>query len=97
MKFPLGRSLFEEVFDLVYFLIGEAQIAGAHDSLCLPGIAGANDGAGHGGMVQRPGDCDFPDRTVVAVANLPQTLDQRQIARKIRFRKVRMFLCANRP
>src|SRR6266436_2470929 len=63
---PSGRGL-GEGFDLVDFLIGEAQLASAHDFLCLTGIAGPNDGSRHGRMTQRPGDCDFADETVVAV------------------------------
>ena len=75
MRFPSRRGLGEELFYLVYFPIGKAQIARSHDSFCLPRIAGANDGAGHGGMMQRPGDCDFADRAVVAFGYLSQTLD----------------------
>src|SRR6266478_5764010 len=87
---PSGRGL-GEGFDLVDFLSGEAQLASAHDFLCLTGIAGPDNGAGHGGMVQRPGDCDLANKTVVAAGYLSHALDQRQIVREIWFRKVGML------
>src|SRR5438309_707575 len=83
---PSGRGL-GEGFDLVDFLSGEAQLASAHDFLCLTGIAGPDNGAGHGGMVQRPDDCDLANKTVVAAGYLSHALDQRQIVREIWFRK----------
>jgi hypothetical protein len=52
-------SLGEKGFDLGYFLIGEAQLAGPHHSLSLTRVAGADDRPDHRGMVQSPGDCDF--------------------------------------
>ena len=84
-----GRGLGES-FNLVDIILVEVKVAGTHDSLCLLRIAGADDGSGHGGMAQRPGDCDFTDRTVVSIRHRTQTLDQRQIVRNIRFRKVGM-------
>src|SRR6266849_4109536 len=77
-------------FDLVDFLIAEAQFASAHDTLCLSGITGPDAGAGHGGMAQRPGDRDFANETVVALGYLSHMLDQRQIVRETWFRKVGM-------
>src|ERR1700687_3912207 len=90
MKFPLRGGLDEEIFDLVHFLIAKAQVARAHDSLRLLGIAGPDDGSGHGGMAQRPGKCHFADRTVVAFGYRSQKRYQRQVEREIWFRKVRM-------
>jgi hypothetical protein len=51
---PLTASrggLGERRFDLGHFLIGEAQVAGAHHSFGLTCIAGTDDRSGDGGMV----------------------------------------------
>src|SRR6266849_1609675 len=90
VKFCLCYGLDEEIFDLVYFLIAEAQVARAHDSFRLLGVAGPDDGSGHGGMVERPGNCHFADRTIVAFGYRPQERDQPQVEREIWLGKVRM-------
>src|ERR1700732_3524275 len=79
-----------EGFDLVDFIFSEMHFASAHGSLYLPRIAGSDDSAGHGGMAQRPGNCDFADRTLVAVGYLSHAPDQCQIVREIWFGKVGM-------
>ena len=90
VEFPLRRGLNEEIFDLVHFFIAEAQVARAHDSFGLLGVAGPDDGSGHGGMVERPGNCHFADRTIVAFGYRPQERYQRQVEREIWLGKVRM-------
>src|SRR6267143_5846214 len=61
---PSGRGL-GEGFDLVDFLIAEAQFASAHDFLCLTGIAGPNDGSLLGRITERPVDRDFANDKAV--------------------------------
>src|SRR6202163_4785695 len=90
VKIPLCHGLDEEIFDLIHFFITETQLARAHDSLRLLRVAGPDDGSGHSGMVQRPGNCHFADRTIVAFGYRPQERDQRQVEREIWFREVRM-------
>jgi hypothetical protein len=53
------RVVGDEGFDLIYFFICEAELAGEHDSFGLTRIAGADNRSGHRGMVQCPRDCDF--------------------------------------
>ena len=60
---------------LSYFFFGEVQLGSAHDFLCLPRIAGPDYRAGHGGMVQRPGNSDFSNKTVVVVGYCSHALD----------------------
>jgi hypothetical protein len=50
-RFASGRSHYEEGFDLRHFLVGKAQLARAHDSLCLTRVAGADDRSSYRGMV----------------------------------------------
>src|SRR5882757_4001766 len=73
-----SRCRLSEGFDLVHILVSEEQVARSHDLLCLPRIAGPDDGSCDTGMTQGPGDCDFAHKTVVAVRDLSHALDQRQ-------------------
>src|SRR5579863_1248542 len=82
----------EKRVDFRYFLVGQLQFAGAHDSFGLKRSAGSDDGPGDGGIVQRPCDCDFSGRPVVASADLLQAFNQRQIAREIWLSEVGMIL-----
>jgi hypothetical protein len=52
-------SLGEKGFDPGHFLFTETQLAGTHHSFGLTSVARADDRSRHGGMVQRPSDCDF--------------------------------------
>src|SRR5580704_3534650 len=85
-----SRRFGKEVFDLVHFFIVQTEVASAHDAFSLAGIAGTDDGSRNCRMLQRPGDCDFTDGTVVAFRDLSQALDQFQVAGKIWFGKVGM-------
>src|ERR1700691_962100 len=70
-------SLHADGFDFGHFLTTETQFTCAHDSFRLTRVTGADDRSRHRGMVQRPGNCDFPDRPIVALGNLPQPFHQR--------------------
>ena len=74
-----SRDSFGKGFDLVCFLIREAQLTGPHNTLGLARIAGPDDRASHGRMVQCPGDCYLSRRPIVAPGNLLQAFSQRQI------------------
>ena len=58
------------------------QITSAHDSLCLRHIVGSDDGAGHDGTAQRPGNGDFADRTVMARARSRPAPDGARVKRR---------------
>lgn len=85
-----SRRGLDEALDLVDFIFGEVQLTCAHDALRLVRIASPDDRAAHGGMAQRPGNRDFADRAFVAVGYLSHVLDQRQMVRKVWFRKIGM-------
>jgi len=92
LPFAAGGSPDEEGFDLFHFLVGKAQLAGAHDSLSLTRVAGADNGSCDGGIVQSPCDCDFTGGAVVAAGNFLQALNQREVAREIGLGKIGMIL-----
>src|ERR1700720_3872319 len=60
----------------------------AHVSFDLLGVASADNGAGHGWISKRPGDCYLPRRMSVAFADFAQTFNQREVLRKLRLMKL---------
>src|SRR5690348_15414243 len=89
---PSRHGLSEKGCDFVHCFIAKVQFAGAHDPFGLTRVAGTDNGSGDGRIVQRPGDCYFADRSVVASCELPQPLNQRQVTREIWLGEVGMIL-----
>ena len=81
-RLRLGRSFFEEFLDFVDLLVAEPQVSRSHHAIGLSRIAGADDGAGHGRIAQRPRDRNLTGRAAMPLADFAQPFDQTQIVRK---------------
>src|SRR5712691_6788823 len=85
-----GSSKGRCAFDFGDFIACELQFSGAHDAFGLPGVAGAYDGSGDGGVAQGPGDGDFTGGAAVAGADLTKAFDEFQIFRQARVAEFRI-------
>ena len=76
---PADPFLTGTLADLLNFVRGEVHVGGSGDAADLVGAADADDGAGHGGIRQSPGDGDFARRCATALADGSERLDQAQV------------------
>src|SRR5205823_14694046 len=77
-------------FNLVYFSIAQPQLARTHHAIRLTRVPRANNRSGHGGVAQRPRDCDFSRRTPMPIPDLAQFFNQLKSSRKARLLEIRM-------
>src|SRR5438105_13529057 len=69
-------NLIRYFFNLVYFFIAQPQLARTHHAIRLTRVPRANNRSGHGGVAQRPRDCDFSRRTPMPIPALRQFFKQ---------------------
>src|SRR5450631_2279554 len=74
--------------DFLNFIRTKVDVGGSRDAADLVGAADADDGAGHGGIRQSPGDGDFARRRATALSDGSQRLDQSQVAGEQRLLEV---------